>query len=179
MSSCAKMATVSAQKTLSHASISPSTPPCRSRALPTCRRPPPLAGAEAAEHENYENLRSQLSTFRANHAVAAAALLPLTMDAHAANVIPASRCVSALLISRPSMPRASPPCARAPHLWTFCSLQLASQVTTLILCCVAYPCARTSRPTGSGESGRPRQHHARSRRPQEHERGLRPRARRA
>ena len=57
------MATVSAQKILSHASISPSTPPCRSRALSTCRRPPPLAGAEAAEHENYENLRSQLSIF--------------------------------------------------------------------------------------------------------------------
>ena len=128
------MATVCAQKILSHASISPSTPPCRSRALSTCRRPPPLAGAEAAEHENYENLRSQLSIFRANHAVAAVALLPLTMDAHAPNVIPVSRCVSASLTSRPSMPRVPPPCARVPHLWTFCSLQLASKNIDPVLC---------------------------------------------
>ena len=79
-------------------------------------------------------MRSQLSIFRANHAVAAAALLPLTMDAHAPDVIPVSRCVSASLTSRPSMPRVPPPCARVPHLWTFCSLQLASKNIDPVLC---------------------------------------------
>ena len=128
------MATVSAQKILSHASISPSTPPCRSRALSTCRRPPPLAGAEAAEHENYENLRSQLSISRANYAVAAAALLPLTMDAHAPDVIPVFRCVSASLTSRPSMPRVPPPCARVPHVDIL--FPAISLTKTSILCCV-------------------------------------------
>ena len=69
------MASVSAQKFLSHAAISPSASPYGYRAPSTCWHPPPLAGVEAAEHENYENLRSQLFTFRANHAVAATVLL--------------------------------------------------------------------------------------------------------
>ena len=49
-----KMASVSAQKFLSHAAISPSASPYGYRAPSTCWHPPPLAGAEGAEHENYK-----------------------------------------------------------------------------------------------------------------------------